>query len=249
MHLAARALSVQNRTVMSSLQQAIGRVLVIEDETHLLDATVTFLNMEGFVADGVSSLGMAAQWMRTHTLDVLVLDLGLPDGDGLQWLSQNDQLRGKGVIITTARGQTQQRIEGIKAGADVYLVKPIQLEELASLVANLMRRTRSASSPSWSIDRTHWILRTGTGLAVKLTHSEAVLLLKMADQPGQVVPRQELVLSLGHDPQSYDFRRMEILVRRLRNKVKADLGCELPLETVRKVGYAFTAALQLDTNR
>jgi DNA-binding response OmpR family regulator len=75
------------------------------------------------------------------------------------------------------------------------------------------------------------------------------LLLKMADQPGQVVPRQELVLSLGHDPQSYDFRRMEILVRRLRNKVKTDLGCELPLETVRKVGYAFTAALQLDTNR
>jgi DNA-binding response OmpR family regulator len=180
---------------------------------------------------------------------VLVLDLGLPDGDGLQWLSQTEQLRGKGVVITTARGQTQQRIEGIRAGADVYLVKPIQLEELASLVANLMRRMRSAASPSWSIDRTHWILRTGTGLAVKLTHSEAVLMIKMAERPGQVVPRQDLVLSLGHDPQHYDFRRMEILVRRLRNKVKTDLGCELPLETVRKVGYAFTADLQVDASR
>jgi DNA-binding response OmpR family regulator len=234
---------------MSKPQQASGRVLVIEDETHLLDATVTFLNMEGFVADGVSSLSMASQWMRTHALDVLVLDLGLPDGDGLQWLGQTSELRGKGVIITTARGRTEQRIEGIKAGADVYLVKPIQLEELASLVANLLRRTRSASSPSWSIDRTHWTLRTGTGLTVKLTHSEAVLLLKMADQPGQVVPRQDLVLSLGHDPQHYDFRRMEILVRRLRNKVKADLGCDLPLETVRKVGYAFTASLQVQGSR
>ena len=249
MHLAAGALSVQNRPPMNSPQQALGRVLVIEDETHLLDATVTFLNMEGFVADGVSSLAMASQWMRTHALDVLVLDLGLPDGDGLQWLSQTEQLRGKGVVITTARGQTQQRIEGIRAGADVYLVKPIQLEELASLVANLMRRMRSAASPSWSIDRTHWILRTGTGLAVKLTHSEAVLLIKMAERPGQVVPRQDLVLSLGHDPQHYDFRRMEILVRRLRNKVKTDLGCELPLETVRKVGYAFTAILQVDASR
>lgn len=249
MHLAAGALSVQNRPPMNSPQQALGRVLVIEDETHLLDATVTFLNMEGFVADGVSSLAMASQWMRTHALDVLVLDLGLPDGDGLQWLSQNEQLRGKGVVITTARGQTQQRIEGIRAGADVYLVKPIQLEELASLVSNLMRRMRSAASPSWSIDRTHWILRTGTGLAVKLTHSEAVLMIKMAERPGQVVPRQDLVLSLGHDPQHYDFRRMEILVRRLRNKVKTDLGCELPLETVRKVGYAFTAILQVDASR
>jgi DNA-binding response OmpR family regulator len=64
-----------------------------------------------------------------------------------------------------------------------------------------------------------------------------------------VVPRQDLVLSLGHDPQHYDFRRMEILVRRLRNKVKTDLGCELPLETVRKVGYAFTAILQVDASR
>ena len=249
MYLAARTLNLDHRTDMSKSQQASGRVLVIEDETHLLDATVTFLNMEGFVADGVSSLSMASQWMRTHALDVLVLDLGLPDGDGLQWLGQTTELRGKGVIITTARGRTEQRIEGIKAGADIYLVKPIQLEELASLVSNLLRRTRSASSPSWSIDRTHWTLRTGAGLAVKLTHSEAVLLTKMADQPGQVVPRQDLVLSLGHDPQHYDFRRMEILVRRLRNKVKADLGCELPLETVRKVGYAFTASLQVEGSR
>ena len=221
-------------------------MLVIEDEIYLLDAIVTFLNMEGFIADGVSSLGMASQWMRNHALDVLVLDLGLPDGDGLQWLSQNPQLRGKGVIITTARGQTQQRIEGIRAGADIYLVKPIQLEELASLVANLMRRTRAASGPSWSIDRTHWLLGSGSGLTVKLTHSEALLMLKLAENTGQVVPRQDLVISLGHDPQNYDFRRMEILVRRLRNKVKTELGCDLPLETVRRIGYAFTAAVQVE---
>ena len=222
-----------------------GRVLVIEDEPQLLEATVTYLNMEGFVADGVAGLHAATQWMRTHPFDLLILDLGLGDGDGLTWLHQNSVLQDKGVIITTARGESAQRIEGIKAGADVYLVKPVQLEELASLVTNLLRRMRGSASPNWTLDRTDWTLRSGSGLAVRLTHSESVLLQRLAHKPGAVVSRQDLATSLGHDPEAYDFRRMEILVRRLRQKVKTRLGIELPLETVRKIGYAFTTSIQV----
>lgn len=230
---------------MRTLDAPPGRVLVIEDEAALLEALVTYLNMEGFTADGVSSLHAASQWLRTHQLDVLVLDLGLPDGDGLKWLSEQAVMRHKGVIITTARGEDSQRIEGIRAGADIYLVKPIQLEELASLVNNLMRRIRTKHTPNWTLNRTHWSLQSPTGLKVKLTHSEAVLLHKMTHYPGQAVSRQDLVISLGHDPQVYDFRRLEILVRRLRNKTKEVLGTDLPLETVHKVGYAFTAPIDI----
>ena len=154
-------------------------------------------------------------------------------------------LRQKGVIITTARGESKQRIEGIRSGADVYLVKPIQLEELASLVSNLMRRIQAKSLPHWTLSKMNWTLISPTGVPIKLTHSEAVLLQKMADHPGQAVARQELVISLGHNPASYDFRRMEILVRRLRNKIRDVLGDELPLETVHKVGYAFTSPLKV----
>jgi len=222
-----------------------GRVLVIEDEPQLLEATVTYLNMEGFVADGVAGLHAATQWMRTHPFDLLILDLGLGDGDGLAWLHQNSALQDKGVIITTARGESAQRIEGVKAGADVYLVKPVQLEELASLVTNLLRRMRGSASPNWTLNRTDWTLRSGSGLAVRLTHSESVLLQRLAHQPGAVVSRQDLATSLGHDPEAYDFRRMEILVRRLRQKVKTSLGIDLPLETVRKIGYAFTTSIQV----
>lgn len=230
---------------MSNTDTPAGRVLVIEDEVDLLEALVTYLNMDGFTTDGVSSLTSASQWIRTHQFDVLILDLGLPDGDGLKWLLENESLRGKGVIITTARGESAQRIEGIRAGADVYLVKPIQLEELASLVSNLMRRLQAQASPSWMLTRLNWTLQSPSGVAIKLTHSESVLLYQMATHPGEAVSRQNLVISLGHNPDTYDFRRMEILIRRLRNKTKEALGSDLPLETVHKVGYAFTAPIEV----
>jgi DNA-binding response OmpR family regulator len=196
------------------------RVLVIEDEAALLEALVTYLNMEGFTADGVGSLGAASQWLKTHQFDVLILDLGLPDGDGLTWLSTNAQ--GKGVIITTARGEGEQRIQG-----------------------NLTRRLRTQITPQWILNPQHWTLASPTGLVIKLTYSETLLLQRLTRAPGQAVSRRDLVLSLGHDPDSYDYRRMEILVRRLRNKIKEVLGSELPLDTVHKIGYAFTAAIEV----
>jgi two-component system OmpR family response regulator len=230
---------------MTTPSAAPPRVLVLEDEADLQEAMVTYLNMEGNIADGVSSLRAAQEWMRTHPYEILVLDLGLPDGDGLEWLKQRPLMQDKGVIITTARGDSDQRIEGIRAGADVYLVKPIQLEELSSLVQNLVRRIRANSQALWTLRKLQWTLESPQGLAIKLTHSESVLLSRLAQTPGQAVSRNELVTCLGHDPESYDFRRMEILVRRLRNKAHDALGFDLPMETVHKLGYAFTAPVQM----
>jgi two-component system, OmpR family, response regulator len=222
------------------------RILVVEDEPDLRDALVSYLDMEGMCAHGVSSLSDAQSWMAINEFDILLLDLGLPDGNGLSWLKKQQDLRDKGVIIATARGDALSRVSGIRAGADVYLVKPVLPEEIVSLVHNLMRRLRGQPPSMWVFDETGWRLLAPDGRPLKLTHSESVLIRRLAQSTGEAVTKEELATSLGHNPEHYDFRRLEILVRRLRNKAKDTWNIALPLETVHRLGYAFTANIQIN---
>lgn len=228
-----------------ALSEVLARILVVEDEPDLLEALVDYLNMEGMAAHGVSSLGDAQAWMDSNAFDILLLDLGLPDGDGLSWLKKRQDLRDKGVIITTARSDAISRVSGIRAGADVYLVKPVLPEEIVSLVRNLMRRLRGQAPSTWVLDETGWRLLAPDGRPLKLTHTEHVLLQRLAQSSGQAVSKEALATSMGHNPEHYDFRRLEILIRRLRNKAKETWDISLPLETAHRLGYAFTANIQI----
>jgi two-component system OmpR family response regulator len=221
------------------------RILVVEDEPDLLDALVDYLTMEGMVAHGCSCLSDAQAWMDANDFDVLLLDLGLPDGDGLSWLKRRLDIRDKGVIITTARGDALSRVSGIRAGADVYLVKPVLPEEIVSLVRNLMYRIHGQAPSTWVLDANGWRLSSPDGHPLKLTHSEYVLLQRLAQSTGQAVSKEDLAISLGHNPEHYDFRRLEILIRRLRNKAKETFTISIPLETVHRLGYAFIAHIQI----
>jgi len=224
-------------------------ILVIEDEPDLLDAIVRYLQLDGYVVFAAATLQAAEHWLTQQDMDILVLDLGLPDGDGLNWLSTRPGLREKGVIMTTARGEGSSRVSGVRAGADVYLVKPVQLEELSALVRNLLHRLNRLDQPSWTLDSQSWNLLSPQGQAVKLTHSEQVLLIELARSPGASVAREVLITALGQNPEIYDPRRMEIMVRRLRNKAKETLGYELPLETAHRKGYAFTAPISVKASK
>ncbi len=222
------------------------RILVVEDEVDLREATVAYLQLEGMTAVGVGTLQAARSLLALQSFDLLVLDLGLPDGDARVWLEQNADLRDKGVIVTTARGERTDRIVGVQAGADCYLVKPVDLDELVGLARNLLRRLRTADQPSsWVLDILKWTLHSPESRSLKLTYSEFVLLQALARRAGESVSRDDLAVALGHDPVVYDPRRLEVLVRRLRNKVAEQLGYPLPLETVHGQGYAFAASIML----
>jgi len=221
------------------------RVLIIEDEADLLDAKLSFLKLDGFTVHGVGSLREADHWLLSHTHDILVLDLGLPDGDGLAWLAARSDLVHQGVIITTARGESPARVSGARAGADAYLVKPVQLEELSALIGNLMRRRQQVAPQVWQLNVLNWTLKSPLGVSAKLTSSELKLMKMFTTCPGHVVTRHALVVGLGHDPDVYDPRRLEILIRRFRSKAKTFFGPHFPLDTAHGEGYSFTAAISM----
>jgi DNA-binding response OmpR family regulator len=221
------------------------RVLVVEDEADLCDALVGFLQLDGMTAVAASSLQEAQERLHIAHFDVILLDLVLPDGDGLDWLREREDLEKTGLIITSARAAKAHRISGIRCGADAYFVKPVDLEELSLQVFNLTRRVRRPQPGCWMLDAMQWSLLTPRGITVKLTQSEVRLLGPLMSTPGTPVSRQVLVTSMGHKLDYYDSRRMEIMVRRLRKKVE-QLGAEpLPLDTVYGRGFVFTAQAQV----
>ena len=222
-----------------------GRVLVVEDEASLREAIVTFLNMDGLSADGVGSLQAAALWLNTHEVDVVVLDLGLPDGEGLEWVRRM-ALQRKGVVICSARSYPADRVAGMRAGADAYLVKPVDLDELSLLIGRLVNRLKSGAEQPWIFQRLHWTLRCPQGNSLKLTRTEAVAIECLAQVPGNVISKDNIVVALGHDPVHYDVRRLEVMIRRLRAKSQSALGIDLPLQTVNRMGYVFASQIRID---
>jgi DNA-binding response OmpR family regulator len=232
------------------------RVLVLEDEPHLREAIVSYLNTEPVSAHGAGSIAQASAWCERHDFDILILDLGLPDGDGLQWLADRRALAQKGVIILSARGLPTHRLAGLKAGADVYLVKPVPLEEIvlhvhklsarlrmgpvARTSGSLSRRRTKADSPGWQLHASVWQLLAPNGKSLTLKLAEKLLLQLLLGSAGEVVGKAQIIESLGGKVDSYDYRRIETLVRRLRARCRKTLATELPILTVYGRGLAFT---------
>lgn len=237
-------------------QMGVLSVLVVEDEDDLREAMVSYLNLEGFQADGVRSVAALKAWFNTHDCDIVLLDLGLPDGDGLNVLevlragrlARQASHGSLGVIVVTAQGMVDDRIKGLMKGADAYMVKPVDSRELVAVIRSVAKRIGSASTNTWQFNSIAWTLQApNSSILMNLSRSECVVIDVLMTFPGQAVHRDKIIIALGRDPLTYDPRRMEVLIRRLRNKAELTFGCPLPLTTVQGVGYAFTAPARMQT--
>ena len=226
------------------------RILVVEDSRDLLEELVDFLRFSGFDAEGVTTLAAMRARLQAETWQLLVLDLGLPDGDGL---SAARELRARhaltlGLVMMTARGQVDDRVAGLTAGADSYLTKPVALRELKAVIDNVLQRlpplsASSASAPHWQLDSATLHLRSPGGARLLLTGTEARLIARLFEARGEVLGREALCRAL--DPRGFadDTRRLDTLVSRLRSKVEHQCGEALPIRTFRNLGYAFGGPL------
>lgn len=220
------------------------RILVIEDEVQLRTQVQQQLQAAGYTVD-VSGDGKEGLYQASeYPLDAAIVDLGLPGLSGIEVIKQLRAL-GKNlpILILTARGSWQDKVQGLEAGADDYLVKPFQMEELQARLKALLRR--SAGSPDSRLQCGPILLDLNAQSVflhdkpVELTSFEYRLLAYLVKQRGAVVAKSELADYLYPHDQDRDSNVLEVLVWRLRRKLDSD-GTLLPIETLRGRGYRFT---------
>ncbi|KGK43284.1 hypothetical protein LH51_01235 [Nitrincola sp. A-D6] len=226
---------------------SIYRVAVLEDNDALREELVYLLISEGY---HIESFGEAAAFMLAHTqeaYDILILDLGLPDVDGIDLARELSARREEtGIIMLTARGELSDRIDGLSAGADTYLTKPFEYDELLAHISALLRRIcMKRAQGVWQIDAARQQLEApDTGAVFELTASEVVLLVELAKKHPSHVSRAELIRALGEDFMLYDERRLEKLISRLRTKLLESFNAS-PIKAIRGKGYIFKESIEL----
>lgn len=217
------------------------RLLIIEDNTRLAELVADGLGKRGFSCDVSRDLGTTDLSLATAAYDVMILDLGLPDGDGLDWLRQQRRIRSlPPALILTARDALEDRIEGLDAGADDYLPKPFDMDELAARLRALLRRPGARTPVSLTagpliFDTVGRIARSECG-ALDLTRRESDLLELLMRKAGMVVRRAAIEEAIYSFNETVTPNAVDAVVSRLRRKLEA-AGAQGLLHTVRGVGY------------
>jgi two-component system OmpR family response regulator len=214
------------------------RILIVEDEPSLARQLRQTLESAGYAVDSASD-GEEGQFLgETESYDAVILDLGLPEVDGLTVL---DRWRKAGhkmpVLVLTARDSWSDKVAGLDAGADDYLAKPFQSEELIARLRALIRRASGNASSELVAGPVRLDTRSGrvtlSGEPVKLTAQEYKLLSYLMHHKGKVVSRTELIEHIYDQDFDRDSNTIEVFITRIRKKLGADL-----ITTIRGLGYS-----------
>jgi DNA-binding response OmpR family regulator len=222
------------------------RLLIIEDERRIADLVAGALQQAGFVADAVGTLADAEAALLTTGYDAAVLDLGLPDGDGLSLLAElRRRPESPPVLVLTARDTVEDRVAGLDAGADDYLIKPFAMAELVARVKALLRRPGGPmgirlEAGNLAFDTVGRDVQVG-GQVVPLARQELAILEHLMRRLGRVVPKavlEERLYGMGDELES---NAIPVHVHHLRRKlIEANADCVI--HTVRGIGYFLEAA-------
>lgn len=221
-------------------------VILLEDEPVLRQELGEFLEELGYAPRCVSSLLEFDRHFDPDRHHLAVIDIGLPDGCGLgliQRLRQEGQR--VGIVVFSARQTSADRISGLGLGADHYLGKGCDLDELAATLAALVRRLglqqtpASQPAPNWTLEVGPRRLLIPGAPAVPLSQQDLLVLRCLMNQPGENISRRQIIEALGFDYLDYDQRRLDTQMRRLRRRVEDVSGQTLPVKTLRSSGYCF----------
>ncbi|WP_454818613.1 response regulator transcription factor [Labrys neptuniae] len=220
-------------------------VYLVDDDEDFREEMVSGLIRLGL---NVHGFGSAAGLYRAYAVlpsEIVILDLNLGDEDGLSIAAHLRASQRIGIIMATARGAIDDRVAGLEKGADAYLVKPIDVRELAATVGavhNRLNRDRTVPAPpqvpQWALVEGGWALTDGLGRHLRLTVSEQRLLGCLFRARGSAAERSALVEAMGADVYDFNYAHLDTIVSRLRRRAKK-LNMLLPLHAIRGQGFIF----------
>ncbi len=218
-------------------------ILIVEDEKSLAKEMATFLKNEGFVCDVVNTGKEASEKIFVNPYDFLLLDLGLPDYEGLDLLKEAKEANQEAaIIILTARGSTDDKVKGLDLGADDYLAKPFSLLELQSRMQAIIRRKHGLKKTIMDIHGFQVDLNNRTvshgGKVISLTKKEFDILQYLLINKNRVITRVQLTEHIWDNAleADYDSNYVDVHIKNLRKKLSAYAEVDW-IETVRGIGY------------
>lgn len=232
-----------------------GTVLSVDDDENLQIVISQYLESEGYIVIKAQDAQTALEKASTPSLDVILLDLVLPDGEGLSLIPQFSAQTKACIIVVSGKSDTTEKIICLEMGADDYLTKPFEMRELMARIKAVMRRKAVSPAPTleaqtkniyfedgWCVNRAQYQVTDPQGASIELTTGEFQLLEALILSPNRALSREQLFdLTRDGEYDSYD-RAIDIQIGRLRKKLHDDSG--LLIKTVRGIGYMFSGSVQ-----
>ncbi len=236
-------------------------IYVVEDDAAIARLVIAALHEFGFAAEPFHNAAALLRGLQTGRPDLCIVDLGLPDMDGIELVRKIAALSSSGVLILTGRGHMVDRVMGLEGGGDDYMVKPFEPRELVARVRSILRRRsgaggsggagdgtlampaqprRYASFGGWTLDCAAHTLRSADGAELLLGSAEAQVLRAFIERPHQILRREQL---LGQHDLSPMDRSIDVRISRLRRKLESDPQNPRIIKTVYGAGYMFSAAV------
>jgi DNA-binding response OmpR family regulator len=223
-------------------------ISIVEDETDVRQEIASRLEHLGFKVNTFESAYSFYRYLAIRPMTIAVLDIDLPGEDGIticKYLRDHNQ--SMGIVFVTERDTREDRLAGLAAGADAYMNKPVDVDELALVLKRLALRfirhkrandlPRQGSVNSWHMEPNSIFLIAPNGIRIKVTSNESLLLRVLLKKRGAVCTHAELGIAIELHPEELNKHRIEVILSRLSGKVKRLSGLALPLQSFRSMGY------------
>lgn len=233
------------------------RVAIVEDDADLRESIQAYLAAKGYPVWSAGSAEVFYKQLLIETADIALVDVGLPGESGFAVARHLKEMPGIAVIMLSGHDALEQRLHGLAEGADRYLVKPIDLRELAANIEACHAGRRNLPPPlapapvlpyenEWQLSSPDWELVSPCGARVKLTAREWSFMNGLVKTSGQIATRDDIARALqGGNLAGFDYHRIDMVVMRLRQKIARATGKDAPIRTYPSQGFGFSACCRV----